>query len=177
MRFDVMPRKPSKQEIAYEFRYALVQDLSEADRLLSVHSDLIDRPVYGDSETALHYFSVEDRPEIVTWLIARGADPNGIAEDDSPLHGASQLGNEEVCRLLLEAGANPNSKDSVEETPLHKASASGKVAAIHLLLRNGADPSIADMCGELPIDQALPRKRDQIRAAFDEHSDTKQNRA
>ena len=105
--------------------------------------------------------------EIVRWLLSHRANPNGIAEDDSPLHGAAQLGHEAVCRDLLEAGADPNRVDSLEETALHKASTGGYTAVIQLLLDSGADPEITEMCGELPVDQALPRKRDEVHAVFD----------
>ena len=96
-------------------------DLEQAGELLNRQPELIDYPVYGDSEPALHFFAVEKRADVLAWLIEHGADPNGIADDDTPLHGASSLGHEDVCKLLLEAGADPNGKDHSDETPLHKA--------------------------------------------------------
>ncbi len=162
---------------AYAFRHALTADRDEAGRLLRVHPELIDYPVFGDSESALHFFAVENQVEIVRWLLTHRANPNGIAEDDSPLHGAAQLGHEDICRDLLEAGADPNRVDSLEETALHKASAGGYTAVIQLLLDSGADPAITEMCGELPVDQALPRKRDEVRAVFDRHPSANQTKA
>ena len=112
---------------------------------------------------------MENHADIVRWLIAHGANPNGADEDGSPLHDAAQLGHTEVCRTLLTAGADPNQKDHLTQTPLHKASSHGYTAIIELLLESGADPTIPDDCGELPIDQALPRKRDEIHAIFNRH--------
>ena len=172
-----MPKKPSMKENAYAFRHALTTDRDEAARLLKVHPELIDYPVFGESESALHFFAVENQVEIVRWLLSHRANPNGIAEDDSPLHGAAQLGHEAVCRDLLEAGADPNRVDSLEETALHKASTGGYTAVIQLLLDSGADPEITEMCGELPVDQALPRKRDEVHAVFDRHPNAKQTKA
>jgi len=172
-----MPKKPSMKDIAYAFRHALTADRNEAARLLKVHPELIDYPVYGDSESALHFFSVENQIEIVTWLLSNGANPNGIAKDDSPLHNAAQLGHEAVCRYLLQAGADPNRLDSFEETALHKASASGRTTIIELLLASGADPTITEMCGQLPIDQALPRKRDEVHAIFERNARTQETKA
>jgi ankyrin repeat protein len=172
-----MPKKPSMKENAYAFRHALTSDRSEAGRLLKLHPELIDFPVFGNSESALHFFAVENEIEIVRWLLAHGANPRGIADDDSPLHDAAQLGHEEVCRELLKAGSDPNRLDSVGETALHKASAGGYVTIIQLLLASGADPAIKEMCGELPIDKALPRKRDEVRAVFDRYWIAQQTKA
>ncbi|MEO1368160.1 MAG: ankyrin repeat domain-containing protein [Acidobacteriota bacterium] len=172
-----MPKKQNMKDIGYAFRHALTTDRDEAGRLLKDHPELIDYPVFGDSESALHFFAVESQVEIVRWLLSHRANPDGIAEDDSPLHGAAQLGHEAVCRDLLAAGADPNRVDSLGETALHKASAYGYTAIIQLLLDSGADPSIPEMFGELPVDQALPRKRDEVRAVFDRHRSARPARA
>lgn len=173
-RSQVMPKKPSMKESAYAFRHALTCDRSEAAKLLRKYPQLIDYPVYGDSESALHFFAVENQVDIVKWLLAHGASPKGIEDGDSPLHSAAQLGHEDVCRELLEAGSDPNQLDFLGETALHKASARGCITVIELLLASGADPAITEMCGELPVDQALPRKRDEVCAVFDRHAATEQ---
>jgi hypothetical protein len=66
-----------RRDQAYEFRGWLTADLGKAGELLDKHPWLLETPVYGKSETALHFFAVEDEVEIVTWLLDRGADPNG----------------------------------------------------------------------------------------------------
>ena len=162
--------KTSVSDIAYEFRHWLANDLVKAEPILKKHPELINQPIYGESESALHYFAVENRIDVVTWLLARGADPNGIGSDRFPLHESAQLGNAEMCRILLNAGANPDTPDSLGETALHKASSNAYLDMIELLLVSGADPGIPEMCGELPIDQSPPRKRDQVQAVFDRHS-------
>lgn len=164
------------EERAWAFRQALISDRNEAGKLLKIHPELIDFPVYGGSESALHFFAVENQTDVVKWLLSHGANPNGVAADDSPLHNAAELGYEEVCRYLIEAGADLNRVDSLEETALHKASARGCTAILEMLLSAGADPTIAGMCGELPIDQALPRKREQVRAVFDRYAGAQQTR-
>lgn len=165
-----MPKKISMAEIAHQFRGELASDFTRAGVLLGSHPQLIDYPVYGDSESALHFFATENRADVVRWLLSRGASPNGIAEDDFPLHAAAQLGHREVCELLVNAGAGLDLRDSGGETALHKASSGGHCEIIRMLLVSGADPSITEMCGEKPIDQALPRKWDQVRAEFESHT-------
>ena len=160
-------------ELASEFRAALVSDLALAARLLVKHPSLIDHPVFGRSESALHFFATEDRADVARWLLSKGANPNVTATGDSPLHAAAQLGHREVCQALIQAGASLDLQDNLGETALHKASSGGYVELIIALLDAGADPSIAEPCGELPVDQALPRKREQIMAAFNAHTDAK----
>jgi ankyrin repeat protein len=162
--------KTSVSDTAYQFRHWLANDLAKAEPILKKHPELINQAVYGDSESALHFFSVENRSDVITWLIARGANPNGIASDSFPLHEAAQLGNIEICRLLVEAGADPNLQDFVGETSLHKAASHAYVEIIELLLDFEADPTIRGMCDELPIDQSPPRKRAKVQAAFDQHA-------
>ncbi len=79
--------------------------------------------------------------------------------------------------ILVSAGVNPNSSDSLGETALHKASEYGRLDTIELLLELGADPSIKEMRGELPVEQALPRKSEQVKAIFDGHTATNPTKA
>lgn len=168
-----MPKKPSKQELAYEFRYALSSNLAKAEECLRLNPWLIDHPVYGDSESALHFFATENYREIVDWLLNNGANPNGVDDSDTPLHAAAQLGHSEVVRSLVSAGANVNALDFLEETPLHKASSSGHIEILEHLLDSGADPTIAETCGELPVDMALPRKLARVKEVFERYQKTK----
>ena len=162
-----MPNKLSIKEKAYAFRHALSFDLEKAGRLLKEEPTLLDYPIFGESESGVHFFAVENRIEVIDWLLARGANPDGISEDDSPLYGAAQLGHFEVCGLLVDAGADLDNQDCLEETPLHKASAGGYIDIIELLLKAGADSSITEMCGEAPVDQALPRKKELVVKVFE----------
>ena len=166
--------KTSEAELAVEFRNALANDLTKAKSFLRKYPQMIDHPVYGKSESALHFFAVENRSDVVAWLLLHGAKADGIGSRSFPLHEATQLGNLEICRKLLGANANPNLKDSLDETALHKASSSGHLEIIELLLDSGADPTILDSCDELPIDQALPRKRAEIQSIYRRHA-AKQN--
>jgi ankyrin repeat protein len=165
-----MPKKPSKQERAYEFRHLLGTDLAAAESILREHPFVLDHPVYGNSESAVHYFATGNQHEIVSWLMAHGANPNGIAEDDFPIHVAAQLGHLETVKVLAESGAKLDARDDSGETALHKASCGGHLDVIDFLLQAGADPSISEMGGQLPIDQASPGKAEEVRARFCRHA-------
>ena len=108
----------------------------------------------GPGWTPLHYGAVN--PEIVSALLAAGAEPNAHQEDIgvTPLHVACHFGNLDAVRMLLEAGADANTLGSLQEgndrrsqlevTPLmvasfHSNSQQG-LSLVDLLITHGADP-------------------------------------
>lgn len=57
----------------------------------------------------------------------------------TPLHYASLKGYLDVCRSLVEAGADVNAQSAVGMTPLHEACVAGRVQVARFLLSRGAD--------------------------------------
>ena len=125
-------------------------------------------------------------------LLRRGADPNYRHPEtsESPLHCALCKAGRPyflyVLRVLLEAGADPNTRTEpgVEtggfmrdvrccgETPLHRAAAYGDVEMIDLLLEYGADKEARDDNGDSPITWASRHLRPGkilSRLAFGDH--------
>ncbi len=154
---------------AYEFRNALQNNLDEAAQILKKNPQLIHAPVYGKTETALHFFAVENQLETVSWLLSKGAKPDGLDSDETPLIVTSQLGHTDICKTLLDAGANPNFIDELDETPLFKACAGGHLEVIKLLLSAGADPNYTNDLNETPQSHALPRKHEEICSLLSKH--------
>jgi ankyrin repeat protein len=72
----------------------------------------------------------------------------------TPLHITANIGYFGIVKLLLERGANPNTKDNNGWTPLHWAAYHGHVDVVRVLLERGADPWIADNEGHIPLDYA-----------------------
>ena len=65
--------------------------------------------------------------------------------------------NPSAAKVLINAGADPNSRDAHARTPLHAAvtvSGMGKLEVIRLLLAKGADPNARDDSGASPLDEA-----------------------
>ena len=106
----------------------------------------------GSHDTALGFAAEHDNPEMVEFLLARGAKPDVMCEDFpgyflAPLHivsGHKKQFNAEIAQLLIHFGASVDVLDSYASTPLHFALANDNIDMVELLLRHGADPLLQD---------------------------------
>lgn len=103
----------------------------------------------------LHQAILRRRADIVGFLLAQGADPQGTdASSRTPLHMAVERGDPAVVRLLLAKGATNEARDRVGWTPLHHAAAGDKVEIARLLLDGGANPNALSELGGTPLHEA-----------------------
>ena len=77
----------------------------------------------------------------ISWLTEHGAGFDLTSTGETALHAAVRSDAREAVSLLLERGANPNTRDVDGWTPLFEAKSS---EAIHALLNAGADPDLKD---------------------------------
>ncbi|MFK4065971.1 ankyrin repeat domain-containing protein [Streptomyces sp. NPDC029674] len=83
----------------------------------------------------------------VRTLLNRGADPElPDADGTTPLYAASVHGAADTVRVLLRAGARPDteSRGLTDGTPLCGAAAWGHVDTVRELLAHGADPNLRE---------------------------------
>ena len=73
------------------------------------------------------------------------------------LHSAARNGNNDIVRLLAEAGRDVNVKDTSGAAPLFYAAGDGWVSAARKLLALGADPWVKDKDGKTANDYAGQR--------------------
>ncbi|KAG5346853.1 ANKL1 protein, partial [Acromyrmex charruanus] len=102
--------------------------------------------------------------QVATLLLNKDADPNVLI----PIHGVTPfhlvIGNdseefaEEVTKLFLRHGGNPNVRSNDGMTPVHVAAAWGRINILQLLLANGGDPLRLDNDGRSPFHYAFDGK-------------------
>lgn len=118
----------------------------------------------------LHQAAVHGDADLVARLIGDGEDPAAVDSAlITPLHMACQQGHVEVARILLQAGAPVDARDSLGKTPLARAVfdfKGGDPELIRILLAAGADPDAKSNSGQSPRDISLRFDRPGIRTAF-----------
>jgi ankyrin repeat protein len=130
----------------------------------------------GDGFTALHFAAFFGSPAATSSLLERGAQVDALGQGwmtGTALHSAVSRREAEVARLLLEAGAGADLRQSGGWTPLHAAAANGDLADVELLLAAGADPtatndegrSVAELAEESGDEATIARIEAAIQAA------------
>ena len=109
---------------------------------------------HPNGRTLLDEAVATDRPDIVKWLLERGADPNRNVAGISPLHRAAQKAGPETVAILLSAGAIVDATNPAGETPLYLAMRPGCGAVVEKLLQAGANPDHLTASGRTPLHQA-----------------------
>lgn len=79
------------------------------------------------------------------------------------MHLSCQKGQSATAQLLLQSGADKDTKNKYRVTPLHEACAIGHRTLVQLLLQEGADTEIEDMDGNTALDMA--RQMDHMEIA------------
>ncbi|CAK6977873.1 LOW QUALITY PROTEIN: histone-lysine N-methyltransferase EHMT1a [Scomber scombrus] len=86
----------------------------------------------------------------VIHLLVDGKDPNFLMEGQNkrtPLHAAAAEGHQEICHMLVQAGANLDMSDEEQKTPLMAACENNHLETVKYLLRAGAAVSHKDIMG------------------------------
>ncbi len=74
----------------------------------------------------------------------------------TPLHYSVRFQPADICRVLLEHGANPNCQTRASlSTPLHRAITFNNLDAIRYLLEYKADLTLKDIDGQTAIEKAM----------------------
>jgi ankyrin repeat protein len=153
---------------ALVIRAARTGDATALSGLVATHgADSVRMEGNPDDLTTLHWVAASGSRDAVEYLLssAVGADPRAARNNSfTPLHSAAMQGHDEICELLLEAGADVNAQtDPQKYAPLHSAAFGGHVDVISALLAAGASRDLRNYRGERPDETA--RRQHQTAAA------------
>lgn len=105
--------------------------------------------------TALSAASKRDETiDIVQMLLDKNADINVMGSGD-PLRVAAARGSVAVLQLLIDRGANIESRDNYGDTALHWAARSGRERSVKLLIENGAAIEATNSDGDTALILAI----------------------
>ena len=110
-----------------------------------------------DGFTALGLACFFGHQEVVDFLLKEKADVNIPSNNDfkvAPLHSAVAKKSIPIAKMLLEAGANVNARQTSGVTALHSAVHNGQLDMVQLLLERGADISSTMEDGRTPLSMA-----------------------
>ena len=131
------------------------QDKELAARLIKLGADVNAKSGTWVSPP-IHWPARQGHPEMVAWLLERGADPNATDRDGkTALHFAAEAGDVEAISALLKAGAK---LEVGGVTPLHLAASNGKLDAVRRLLDGGADAKARSPNGATTIIAAATKR-------------------
>ena len=131
--------------------------------------------------TCLVYAIYHSPLAFIRELLELGADPNAPVDDGfPPLIAAltktrtepgspARLDVDEIVRLLLARGVDPNQRGINDWTPLHMAVAMRNLLAVHRLLEGGADPDVRTRIDECStaLEDARAQGLDEFVAVLD----------
>ncbi len=129
-------------------------DISRAEVMLNSGADINEKKPFG---TPLHFAAGFGQPEMVKYLLSKGADIDSWVEvGGTPLISAASAKRTECVQILLKHGANVNATGSttLNETALHLAALNGHTEVMRVLIVAGADINARDFAGRTPLDTA-----------------------
>jgi ankyrin repeat protein len=149
-------------------------DVAQVESLLNQGFD-INRPGWRGG-TALWWAALENRPDMVQFLVSKGADVNKGArayQFSTPLHVACRKGYIDIAQILLNAGADVNSRTTWNKTPLHRAMDGPHQEVVALLISWGADANVRDRGLRTPLHPFLSFRQDNTGATATKMEDYK----
>lgn len=103
--------------------------------------------------TLLHWAAINNRKEMVSYLIKKGGDVNAVGGElkSTPMHWATRQGHIGIVVLLLQHGANPEILDGEGCASIHLAGQFGFSAILAYFVAKGINVNFQDKNGMTPL--------------------------
>ena len=127
-------------------------DLQKVEALFENGENINAGGMYGC--TPLYCAALQGQNEVVSYLLAKGADPNigaGWKGNDTPLHVAARNGNLACVQLLLSHGVPVDIQNGTKQTPLFLAAEFLHPDVVAGLLDHGANANATAKGGATPL--------------------------
>ena len=119
--------------------------------------------------TAMAAASRRGHKQIIRLLLKKEASvscDDGLPSDSIPLHQAIRNGHVEIAALLLDCGANVQTRDILDRTALFEALSAPDIRGAVVLLMNGSDISCCDSMGNTILHEAARRGSVELASRF-----------
>ncbi|XP_043267611.1 palmitoyltransferase Hip14 isoform X2 [Venturia canescens] len=136
-----IPQDCSSFDIVRATQYGALERVTE---LVDAGAD-VNQPD-AETVTLLHWAAINNRKEIVKYLIAKGANVDAIGGElaSTPLHWATRQGHLSTFAILMRAGADPTLRDSEGFSCIHLAAQFGHTGIVAYLVAKGVNPNTPD---------------------------------
>ncbi|CAG5918525.1 unnamed protein product [Menidia menidia] len=145
------PQRPRDESMSNFKEEQHVHTNDSLETILMALDDENLKPKKTKYPTRQLYFSAKQGDlQRVVQLLVNGKDPNFLIEGQNrrtPLHAAAAEGHQEICHMLVQAGANLDMFDEEFKTPLMAACENNHLDTVKYLLRAGASASHKDTMG------------------------------
>jgi ankyrin repeat protein len=141
------------------FAAAIFGDSAEIEKLLAGNRSLVNA-VSPDGWFPLHLAAHFGHADAVLALLNKGAKVDATSTNamrNMALHAAAAGRSQAAAKLLLDAGADVNARQSGGWTPLHSVAQSGDVEFARVLAEAGADVNVRADNQQRPLDLALTK--------------------
>ncbi len=154
-----------------------VSDVEKVQLLIARGAEVNRVTKAGNTALIIACFEFGTAP-VVRELLSRGAEvhPLNNARNDA-LKAAAAAGDVEVLRVLLDHGADPNSKAAIQassggNTALMVAAQCGHLEIVRMLLARGADVNVQTANGNAVSHAAFTHRQEVVRLLLDHRADT-----